>query len=165
MATTSPSFSDDKKSDPSYTAGLTVSSSLNDEVIGQDTLQSSAKVEYSDIYLRARRKVDLRILPLVLIQYVSAFFLKFSLCPNKAGRSGISSCELTYRILPTRLSVPLQTSLLQQLLTDGSNFQILNLEEGTNIKSQLHLSAQQWVWVISSFYYPCMFSFFASSVS
>jgi len=86
MATTSPSFSDDKKSDPSYTAGLTVSSSLNDEVIGQETLQSSAKVEYSDIYLRARRKMDLRILPLVLIQYVSAFLLSVFVLIRLAGQ-------------------------------------------------------------------------------
>jgi len=71
MATTSPSHSDDKKSDPSYTAGLSVSSSPIDEVIGQETLPSSAKVEYSEIYLRARRKVDLRIIPLVLTQCVS----------------------------------------------------------------------------------------------
>lgn len=31
----------------------------------------------------------------------------------------------------------------------------MNLEQKTDIKRQLHLSAQQWVWAIACFYYPC----------
>lgn len=59
-------YGDDKSTDPSYSERLSAAST--DEVVGQETLQSSAKVEYSALYLKVRRKVDLRIMPLVLIQ-------------------------------------------------------------------------------------------------
>ncbi|KAJ7723847.1 major facilitator superfamily domain-containing protein, partial [Mycena maculata] len=41
-------------------------------------------------------------------------------------------------------------------VTNISNAAIINLEQKTDIKTQLHLSAQQWVWAIACFYYPYM---------
>jgi hypothetical protein len=38
-----------------------------------------------------------------------------------------------------------------------SNSAIINLENGTNIKKQLHLSPNQWVWTLSIFSYSYLF--------
>jgi hypothetical protein len=38
-----------------------------------------------------------------------------------------------------------------------ANAAIMNLEQGTGIKQQLGLSAQDWNWAISCFFYPYMF--------
>ncbi len=35
-----------------------------------------------------------------------------------------------------------------------SNAAIINIEQGHGIKKQLHLSTQDWNWVVSCFFYP-----------
>ncbi|KAG7093341.1 hypothetical protein E1B28_007021 [Marasmius oreades] len=90
------------------------------EIVGQvgaKQVQVSAEEYDEELYQRVLKRVDRRIMPLVLFQY-----------------------------LIMRIDV-----------NNVSNVAILNVEQGTDIKTQLGLSAQQWVWVIASFYYPYMF--------
>ncbi|KAJ7161878.1 major facilitator superfamily domain-containing protein [Mycena crocata] len=93
--------------------------SSSDEIIGQlDAKLSSLDSSFDDeSYKKVLRRVDKRIMPLVLLQY-----------------------------LIMRIDV-----------TNISNAAIMNLEQKTDIKRQLHLSPQQWVWVVACFYYPYMF--------
>ncbi|KAJ7768824.1 MFS general substrate transporter [Mycena metata] len=96
-----------------------ISSSSSDEIVGQiDARLSTLDPSHDDeAYHKVLRRVDMRIMPLVLIQYL---FMRVD-------------------------------------VTNISNAAIINLEQKTDIKTQLHLSAQQWVWAIACFYYPYMF--------
>ncbi|KAJ7435480.1 MFS general substrate transporter [Mycena galericulata] len=93
--------------------------SSSDEIIGQlDAKLSTLGPTYDDeAYHKVLRRVDMRIMPLVLLQYL---FMRVD-------------------------------------VTNISNAAIMNIEQKTDIKTQLHLSAQQWVWAIACFYYPYMF--------
>ncbi|KAF8185631.1 MFS general substrate transporter [Mycena galopus ATCC 62051] len=93
--------------------------SSSDKIIGQIGGKLSALDPPNDheAYNKVLRRVDIRIMPLVLLQYL---FMRVD-------------------------------------VTNISNVAIMNLEEKTDIKTQLHLSAQQWVWAIACFYYPYMF--------
>ncbi|KAJ7577022.1 MFS general substrate transporter [Mycena floridula] len=79
--------------------------------------QSLAATYNEQLYRKVLRRVDKRIMPLVLLQY----------------------------------------TIMRIDVNNISNVAIMNIEQGTNIKQQLHLSAQQWVWVVACFYYPYMF--------
>ncbi|KAK7007855.1 high-affinity nicotinic acid transporter [Favolaschia claudopus] len=94
-------------------------SSSSDEIIGQldAKLAGLGTSDDEEAYRKVLRRVDIRIMPLVLIQYL---FMRVD-------------------------------------VTNISNAAIMNLEQKTDIKTQLHLSPQQWVWVIACFYYPYMF--------
>ncbi|KAF9263931.1 MFS general substrate transporter [Marasmius fiardii PR-910] len=97
------------------------------EVVGQlgaKQVRVAAQDYDEGLQRRVLRKVDKRIMPLVLLQY-----------------------------LVMRIDV-----------NNVSNVAILNVEQGTDIKTQLHLSAQQWVWVVACFYYPYMLLEPASTV-
>ncbi|KAF7347087.1 High-affinity nicotinic acid transporter [Mycena venus] len=96
-----------------------ISTSSSDEIVGQlNAKLSTLDPSYDDeAYHKVLRRVDMRIMPLVLIQYL---FMRVD-------------------------------------VTNISNAAIMNLEQKTDIKTQLHLSAQQWVWAIACFYYPYMF--------
>ncbi|KAJ6512508.1 MFS general substrate transporter [Mycena sanguinolenta] len=93
--------------------------SSSDEIIGHIGAKLSTLDPSSDdeAYHKVLRRVDIRIMPLVLLQYL---FMRVD-------------------------------------VTNISNAAIMNLEQKTDIKTQLHLSAQQWVWAIACFYYPYMF--------
>ncbi|KAJ7254541.1 MFS general substrate transporter [Mycena rebaudengoi] len=96
-----------------------ISTSSSDEIVGQlDAKLLNLDPSYDDeAYHKVLRRVDLRIMPLVLIQYL---FMRVD-------------------------------------VTNISNAAIMNVEQKTDIKTQLHLSAQQWVWAVACFYYPYMF--------
>ncbi|KAJ6567084.1 major facilitator superfamily domain-containing protein [Mycena capillaripes] len=93
--------------------------SSSDAIIGQlDAKLSSLGPSFDDeSYQKVLRRVDMRIMPLVLLQYL---FMRVD-------------------------------------VTNISNAAIMNIEQKTDIKRQLHLSAQQWVWAVACFYYPYMF--------
>ncbi|KAJ7362827.1 MFS general substrate transporter [Mycena albidolilacea] len=93
-----------------------IETSASEEIIGQlDAKLLALGLSDDDAYRKVLRRVDLRIMPLVLLQYL---FMRVD-------------------------------------VTNISNAAIMNLEQKTDIKTQLHLSAQQWVWVVACFYYPC----------
>ncbi|KAJ7851027.1 MFS general substrate transporter [Mycena olivaceomarginata] len=95
-----------------------IETSASEEIIGQlDAKLLALGPSDDDAYHKVLRRVDLRIMPLVLLQYL---FMRVD-------------------------------------VTNISNAAIMNLEQKTDIKTQLHLSAQQWVWVVACFYYPYMF--------
>ncbi|KAJ6476447.1 MFS general substrate transporter [Mycena vitilis] len=93
--------------------------SSTDEIVGQlnSKLVCMAPTFDDAAYRKVLRRVDKRIMPLVLLQYL----------------------------------------IMRVDVSNISNVAIMNVEQKTDIKRQLHLSAQQWVWAIACFYYPYMF--------
>ncbi|KAJ7671191.1 MFS general substrate transporter [Mycena rosella] len=102
---------------PSRDEKQSIASSSNDIIAQLNSKLSYLPSVDDESYHKVLRRVDMRIMPLVLVQYL----------------------------------------IMRVDVTNISNVAIMNIEQKTDIKHQLHLSAQQWVWVVASFYYPYMF--------
>ncbi|KAJ6596007.1 major facilitator superfamily domain-containing protein [Mycena sp. CBHHK59/15] len=75
---------------------------------------------------------------------------------NALCRSCYSS-KLVLIYQSIRLNSSHRYTIMRIDVTNISNVAIMNIEQGTDIKHQLHLTAQEWVWVVACFYYPYMF--------